>query len=67
MEINPEEFMWREEVKIGHELIKIHKKHLAWTDEERGALKEEYFDPVKMGVISHEPWVEKSIPVAPGI
>ena len=29
MEINPEEFMWREEVKIGHELIKIHEKHLA--------------------------------------
>ena len=67
MEINPEEFMWREEVKIGHKLIKIHEKHLAWTDKERGALKEEYFDPVRMGVISHEPWVEKSILVAPGI
>ena len=49
MEINLEEFMWQEEVKIGHELIKIHEKHLAWTDEERGALKEEYFDPVRMG------------------
>ena len=67
MEINPEEFMRREEVKIGHKLFKIHEKHLAWIDEERGALKEEYFDPVRMGVISHEPWAEKSILVTPGI
>ena len=39
----------------------------AWTDEERGWLKLEYFPPIDCPVILHVPYIEKNIPIPPGI
>ncbi|KIY60866.1 hypothetical protein CYLTODRAFT_482146 [Cylindrobasidium torrendii FP15055 ss-10] len=39
----------------------------AWTDEEGGQFKEEFFPPVKIAVQEHVPWVLKNIPIPPGI
>ena len=42
-------------------------KAFAWCPEEIGTLNEEFFPPVKIPVLPHEPWVEKNIPIPPGI
>ena len=50
-----------------HHFMTLHEKSFASTAEERGKFKEEYFPPVEMPVIPHTPWVEKYIPIPPGI
>ena len=36
---------------------------LAWEDAERGRFCEDYFDPVVIPTIEHEPWALKNIPI----
>ena len=36
MEVNKDGFLWPEEVRLIHHLIKEHKDAFAWTEEEKG-------------------------------
>ena len=38
----------------------------AWNDSQKGKFKEEYFPPVVMPVVPHQPWVLKNRPIPPG-
>ena len=67
MPVNTNKFLWPEEEKLVHYLIKIHELAFAWTEEEKGKFSEEYFEPVVFPTIEHVPWVLKNIPIPPGI
>ena len=62
-----EDFLWEEERKLVHHLMMIQEKAFAWTAEEAGTFRQDFFPPVKIPVLPHEPWVERNIPVPPGI
>ena len=67
MEINPYSFMWPEEEKLAHEVIRLNEKNFAWDESEKGAFKDKYYDPVVMPTIEHVPYSERNIPIPPGI
>lgn len=67
MPVNKDGFLWPEEEKLVHYLIKIHEKAFAWTEEEKGKFSEEYFEPVVIPTVEHVPWMLKNIPIPPGI
>ena len=48
-------------------VLKINEHALAWTDDERGRFRNEYFDPVKIPTVAHIPRAVKSIPIPRGI
>ena len=67
LNLNPNNFLWPEEVKLICHILIINEKALAWTEAERGRFKDEYFSPVKIPVIEHTPWAHKNLPIPPGI
>lgn len=67
MLVNKDGFLWPEEEKLVHHLIKLHEYAFAWTDDEKGKFSEEYFEPVVIPTIEHIPWALKNIPIPPGI
>lgn len=42
------------------------KSSLAWDETEKGQFCDDYFEPIKIPIIKHVPWV-KSLPIPPGI
>jgi hypothetical protein len=60
------DFLWGE-MELLHHCIMLHHNDFAWTDEERGQFKPEYFPPIDFPVIPHVPYIEKNIPIPPGI
>lgn len=67
MRLNKNGFLWPEEEKLAHYLVKIQEHGFAWTEDEKGKFSAEYFDPVIIPTIEHVPWVLKNIPIPPGI
>ncbi|KDR73892.1 hypothetical protein GALMADRAFT_71306, partial [Galerina marginata CBS 339.88] len=65
--VNPDQFLTEEEEKLVHWIIKTNEKAFAWNEMEKGAFREDYFDPIRLPVLPHIPWAEKSIPVPPGL
>ncbi|KAJ3571155.1 hypothetical protein NP233_g3930 [Leucocoprinus birnbaumii] len=65
--VNPDNFLWSEEVKLVHHLIKVQEFGFAWTEDEKGKFSSDYFDPVTIPTVEHVPWVLRNIPVPPGI
>ena len=61
------DFLWPEERKLLHHFMSTHNNAFAWSDDERGCFKAEYFPPVEFPVVPHTPWVEKNIPIPPGL
>ena len=41
MEVNKDGFLWPEEEKLVHHLIKVHEYAFAWTEEEKGRFSDE--------------------------
>ena len=39
----------------------------AWTDQERGHFREDFFPPVEIPTVPHKPWIQRNIPIPPGI
>ena len=39
----------------------------AWNDTERGRFQTDFFPPIDFPVVPHTPWVERNIPIPPGI
>ncbi|KAI0326317.1 hypothetical protein GY45DRAFT_1221638, partial [Cubamyces sp. BRFM 1775] len=61
------DFLWQEERKLLHDFMCQHNDTFAWSDAERGCFKPEFFPPVEFPVVQHTPWVEKNIPIPPGL
>ena len=67
MKVNTDNFLWPEEEKLVHHIIKLHEYAFAWTEEEKGKFSEDYFEPIVIPTIEHVPWALKNIPIPPGI
>ena len=55
-----DDFLWPEERKLVHHLMMLQNEVFVWNDSQKGKFKEEYFLPVVMPVIAHQPWVLKN-------
>jgi hypothetical protein len=50
-----------------HGFMLAHDSGFAWSEEERGSFRSDFFPPVDFPVIPHTPWVECNFPIPPGI
>ena len=50
-----------------HHFMCLHNRAFAWDDSERGTFRTDFFPPVEIPVIPHTPWVQRNIPIPPGI
>ena len=64
---HPGDFLWPEERLLMHDFIRNHDTGFAWTDNERGSFRPDFFPPIEFPIIPHTPWVERNIPIPPGI
>src|SRR5882672_7427252 len=67
MDINPSVFLWPEEEKLMLFLIKAQEAAIAWDPTKCGNFRKDYFEPVVIPTVEHIPWVERNIPIPPGI
>jgi hypothetical protein len=67
LELNRFDFLWPEELKLLQYVLQLNELGLAWTEEEKGRFRDDYFSPVKIPVIEHVPWIHKNIPIPYGI
>ena len=67
MNINQDQFLWPEEEKLAHHLIKLQEFAFAWTEDEKGEFSSDYFDLVVIPTVEYIPWSLKNIPIPPGI
>jgi hypothetical protein len=67
LRINQSGFMWPEEEKLAHHLIREQEMAFAWDESEKGMFNPEYFPPIRVATVPHDPWVHRNIPIPPGI
>jgi len=67
MNVNQEQFLWPEEEKLVHHLIKLQEFTFVWTEDKKEKFLSDYFDPVVIPTVKHIPWSLKNIPIPPGI
>jgi hypothetical protein len=60
-------FLLDEERVLLHHFMMLHQDAFAWNDSERGHFREDFFPPINMPVVPHIPWVQRNIPIPPGI
>jgi len=60
-------FLWPEERDLFVYTLIKNEAAIAFEDEDRGTLKEEYFSPYKIPHVPHKPWQEKGIRIAPAL
>lgn len=60
-------FLQPEEIKLMYHFMTAHDQAFAWTDDERGRFRRDFFPPVEIPVIEHKPWVQRNIPIPPGL
>ena len=60
-------FLWEEEVNLVFEVLMKNEGALAWDDTEKGRFREDYFDPVVIPTVEHEPWALRNIPIPHGL
>ena len=47
--------------------MRLHQDAFAWNDTERGHFREDFFPPIDIPVVPHTPWVQRNIPIPPGL
>ena len=67
LDLNPDGFLWPEEVKLATHVVHQQERVFAWTEQEKGCFSPEYFDPVLIPTVEHVPWVLRNIPIPPSI
>ena len=62
-----EGFLWEEEIKLMDHFMGEQNQGFAWEVSERGRFRSDVFPPIEFPVVAHEPYIEKNIPIPPGI
>jgi Integrase zinc binding domain/RNase H-like domain found in reverse transcriptase len=62
-----EGFLLEEERALLHHFMMLHQDAFAWNDSERGHFREDFFPPIDIPVVPHTPWVQRNIPIPPGL
>ena len=60
-------FLLPQEHALLHHFMMLHNEGFAWDNSERGHFREDFFPPIDIPVIPHEPWVQRNIPIPPGL
>jgi hypothetical protein len=60
-------FLLSAERDLLHHFMMLHQDAFAWNDTERGHFREDFFPPIDIPVVPHVPWVQKNIPIPPGL
>ena len=60
-------FLLPAERDLMHYFMMVHEDGFAWETSERGHFREDFFPPVNIPVIQHKPWVQRNIPIPPGL
>ena len=60
-------FLTPTERRLMHDFMCKQNAGFAWTDTERGRFRQDFFPSVDIPIIPHTPWIERNIPIAPGI
>jgi hypothetical protein len=60
-------FLTEEELKLACEVVVNNEAAIAWDDSERGTFRQDYFEPITIPTVEHEPWTQKPIPIPPGL
>ena len=55
------------ELQLMDYFMSVHNQGFAWDDSERGCFRPDFFLPIDIPVVSHKPWIQKNIPIPPGI
>ncbi|KAJ2974290.1 hypothetical protein NUW54_g11915 [Trametes sanguinea] len=63
LQINSDGFLWPEEERLFQHIFRLNEKVLAFEEGDR----EDYFSPYIIPTIPHVPWMDKNIPIPPGI
>jgi hypothetical protein len=64
---HPGNFLWPAERNLMHNFMLAHDSGFAWSEQERGSFRTDFFPPVDFPVVPHTPWVERNFPIPPGI
>ncbi len=67
LQINEDGYLWPEEEKLFTHIFFLNRHALAFQETDQGTLRDDYFSPYIIPTVEHEPWVEKNIPIPPGI
>jgi hypothetical protein len=67
MKVNEDGFLWPEEEKLVHYVIKVQEEGFAWDETEKGKFSTDYFEPVVIPTVKHVPWVLWNIPIPQGV
>ncbi|GAW05691.1 DNA RNA polymerase [Lentinula edodes] len=49
------------------DVLKKNEMGIAWDETEKGRFREDYFPPLKILMIAHTPWADRTLPIPPGI
>jgi len=64
---HPPGFLLPDEHNLLHHFMTLHQDTFTWNDSERAHFREDFFPPVEITTIVHEPWVLRNIPIPPGL
>jgi hypothetical protein len=67
LQVQDRGFLWDEEVKLVFDVLMKNEAALAWDDSEKGRFRDDYFAPIVVPTIEHEPWALKNIPIFHGL
>ena len=62
-----DDFLWPAERELMHHFMMLHQDGFAWNENERGHFREDFFPPIEIPTIPHTPWVQRNLPIPPGI
>jgi len=63
LDLNKSDFLWPEKLKLLQHILLLNESGLAWTEDEKGRFRDDYFAPIKIPAIEHIPWIHKNIPI----
>ena len=61
---NPD--LWEEEKRLLKHILVLNERSIAFTEDERGSFRRDYFSDYQIPVTSHVPWMDKNITLPPG-
>ena len=65
--VHSEEFLQPAERDLMDDFMCKQQAGFAWNDTERGRFRTDFFPPVEFPTVPHVPWVQRNIPIPPGL
>jgi len=64
---NHGDFLWDEKCTLMHNFMCQQNRAFAWNNTEKRQFQPDFFPPIDIPVIPHIPFIERNIPIPPGI